>query len=114
MHHHEGHHLEITDMQRLVRHNLVQTDSRHTGITVLCEAIRQHLQHRLTGGGVGIDVDLTKSAIGSDIIHTSHVVIVGVGNQNGVYLTERLWQDLLTEVRSAVYQQTGIACLHQR
>ena len=113
MHHLYRHDLEVTDMKWLMWMDLVQTDGRHTRIAVLGKAIGQHLQHRLLSQGIGIDVNLTKLTIWPDIIHTSHVVVMRMGNQDAVDLTERLGQDLLTEIRATVYQQTCLIRFHQ-
>ena len=80
---------------------------------MLRKAIGQHLQHPLTGDGIGIDIDFTKLTIGTDIIHTAHVVVVSMRYQNSINLPERLWQNLLTEIRTAVYQQTGLVSLYE-
>ena len=113
VHHHKRGHRQVTEGQRLVGLNLMQSDGRHTRITMLRKAIGQHLQHPLTGDGIGIDIDFTKLTIGTDIIHTAHVVVVSMRYQNSINLPERLWQDLLTEIRTAVYQQTGLVSLYE-
>ena len=74
---------------------------------MLGKAVRQHLQQSLSGYGVGIDIDFTKLAVGTDIVHAAHVVVVGMGNQNTVNLAEGLWHNLLPEVRATVDKQSG-------
>ena len=91
----------------------MQSDGRHTWITVLGKAVRQHLQHALLCLWIGIDVYLTKLAVWTDIVHTSHVVVVGMGYQDAVNLAEGLRQYLLTEIRPTVDEQPGGVCLHQ-
>ena len=102
MHHFDGHDVQIADGQRLMGVDLIQPDGWHAGITVLCKTVRQHLKHPFPGNGIGIDVDLTKLTIRTDIIHTAHMVIMAVGDQDAVDPTKRFGKDLLTEIRTAV------------
>ena len=107
VHHLEGHDGDVANLEGLVRTYLVQLDGRHARIAVLSKAIRQHLQQSFLGYRVSIDVDFTKLAIGAQVVHASHVVIVGMGNEHTINLTEGLWHDLLTEVGTAVNEQSG-------
>ena len=91
----------------------MQADGRYTRITVLRKTIRQHLQHPLTRNGIGIDVHLTKLTIRTDIIHTTHMVVMGMCNKDAVDSTERLWQDLLTKIRTTVDENSRGLRLHQ-
>ena len=102
MHHFDGHDVQIPDGQGLMGMNLMQSDGWYTRISVFCKTVGQHLQHTLFGDRIGIDVDLTKLTIRPDIIHASHVVIMGVRDQDPIDLPERLWQDLLTEIGATV------------
>ena len=86
--------------------DLVQLNGRNAGIAVLGKAVWQHLEHALTGYGVGIDVDFAKLTIGPYIVHTSHMVVMGMGDEDAVDLAEGLWHNLLTEVGTAVDEQT--------
>ena len=113
MHHFDGHDVEISDGQGLMGMDLVESDGRYTRITIFRKTIGQHLQHPLFGNGIGIDVDLTKLTIRPDIIHPSHMVVMAMGNQDPIDLPERLWQDLLTEIRATVDQQARLISLHQ-
>ena len=114
MHHLERHDADIANLEKLVRMNLIQLNGRHSGIAVFCKAVRQHLKQSLAGIGVGIDVNLSKLTVRTQVVHASHVVIVGMRHQHPVNLPERLWQYLLTEVWSAVNEQAGALRLQQR
>ena len=105
MHHLDGHDVEIANTEIFVFVDFVQLDGRDTGIAVLGEAVRQHLQHALTGYRVCIDIDFAKLTIRADIVHTTHVVVMGVGDEDAVDATEGLWHDLLAEVGPAVDEQ---------
>lgn len=105
MHHLEGHDLQIADMERLMRIYLMEPDGRDTRITVFYKTVGQHLQHRFLGQRVSINVDFPELAIGSDVVHTSHVIVMAMGDQYTVDLPEGLWKDLLPEVGATVDEQ---------
>ena len=105
MHDLERRNLEVANGEGLVRMNFMKLDGGHARIAMLRKAIRQHFQHAFPGNGIGIDVDFTKLTIGTDIVHTAHVVVVGVGNQDAVDTPERLWHDLLSEIGATVDEQ---------
>ena len=106
VHHLDGHDVEIANTEIFVLVDFVQLYGRNTGIAVLGEAVRQHLQHTLTGYRVGIDIDFSKLAVRTDIVHTTHVVVMSVGDEDAVDATEGLWHDLLAEVGPAVDEQS--------
>ena len=113
MHHAEGDDAQIAYHNRLVGANFVQLDGRDTRIAMLGKTVRQHLQHALAGNGIGIDVDFAKLTIGADVVHASHVVVVGMSDENGVDLTEWLRHDLLAEIGTTINQHTGALCLYE-
>jgi hypothetical protein len=92
---------------------LVQSDGWHTRIAVFCKAVRQHLKHGLLGLRVGIDIDLAKLAIRPYIVHSTHVVVMRMGDEDAVNLPEGLRQNLLSEIRATVYEQASGIALHQ-
>jgi hypothetical protein len=69
---------------------------------VFSKATRQHLEHTFASDGVGIDIDFSKLTIGPDIVHTTHVVVVGMGDENAIDTTERMWHNLFSEIRSTI------------
>ena len=97
--------MQVADGQRLMGMDFVQADGRHAGIAILGKAVGQHLQQSFAGNGVGIDIDFAELAIRAYVVHASHVVVMGMGNEYAVDASERLWQNLLAEVGSAVYEQ---------
>ena len=113
VHHLEGNDVEVANAEGLVLVNLVELDGRNTRIAVLGKAVWQHLEHALTGNGVGIDIDFAKLAIGTDIVHAAHVVVVGVGDEDAVNLAEGLRHDLLTEVGATVDEQSRLLRLDE-
>ena len=93
---------------------LVQLDGRDSGIAVFLKTVRKHLQQSFSCYRVGIDIYLPKLAIRSDIVHSPHVVIVCMGNKYAVNLAEGHLHYLLSEIRSAVYQQSCVLIFYKR
>ena len=113
VHHLDGHDVEVAYLKGLVLVDFVQLDGWDAGIAVLCKAVGQHLEHALAGYWVGIDVDFAKLTVGSDIVHTTHVVVMGVRDEDAVDATEGLRHDLLAEVGPAVDEQSCLLRLQQ-
>ena len=82
---------------------LVQTNGGHTGITVGGKTIRQHLHHATTSLLVGIDVYLAKLTVRPHVVHTAHMVVMGMGDEDAIDTAERLGKYLLAEVGATVY-----------
>ena len=105
VHYLDGHDVDVANAQGFVLVYLVQLDGWHAGIAVLGKAVWQHLEHALTGQRVGIDIDFAELAVRSYVVHAPHVVVVGMGDEDAVNLTEGLRHDLLAEVGPAVDEQ---------
>ena len=106
VHHLKRSDTEITNGKGFVRMNLMKLDGWDTGIAMLGKAVRQHLKHSLTGNGVGIDINLAKLTIGTDIVHSAHVVVMGMGYKNAINASEGMRHNLLTEIWTAIDEQT--------
>ena len=63
---------------------------------------------------VTIDIDITKHAEASQIIYASYVIIMDMSNQHTIYLAERHTQELLTDIRSRIYQDSSFLRFYQR
>ena len=111
--HFDGQNVQVTDLQGLMGIYLMELDGGYAGVSVFRKTVGQHLQHPFLSYRVGIDVDLTKLTVGADIIHAAHMVVMAVGDQDAVNLTERLGQDLGPEVGSAVDQHACLFGFHQ-
>ena len=109
----KGHDGDVANSKRLVGVDFVEPDCWYARIAVLGKAVRQHLEQSAAGYGVGIDVDFAKLAIGPDVVHTAHVVVVGVGNEDAIDAPEGLGHNLLAEIGAAVNEQSRLGCLHQ-
>ena len=113
MHHFERHDIQVANTESLMLMDLMQLDSWHTRIAMFCKTVGQHLKHPLSGQRISIHIDFAKLAIRAYVVHPAHVVIMGMSNEDTIYLTERLIHDLLAEVGSAVYQQSCRFRLYQ-
>ena len=90
MHHGEGHDVEVAYLEWGVGTDFVEIDGWHAGVFVLREAVRHVVPN---------------VAVGTQVVHAAYVVVVVVGDEYAVNLAERLCEDLLAEVGSAVDEQ---------
>ena len=105
VHHLDGHNTNVTDLEFTMLLYLVQLDGGHARIAVLGKTVGQHLEHALTGYGVGVDVDFAKLTVWAYVVHASHVVVVGMGDEDAVDASEGLRHNLLSKVRTYVDEQ---------
>ena len=113
MHDLNRHDIKIANTEGFVLVNLMKSDGRHPRIAIFCETIWQHLQHPLSSNRISIDVNLTKLTIWTNIIHSTHMIIVAMGYQDAVDFTKRHGKDLLPEIRTAVNEQPRLICLYK-
>ena len=113
VHNAKGRHPQVSNGKRLVGQDFVQKDGGHARIAMLGKTVGQHLEQSAAGRGVGIDIDFAKLAVGTHIVHTAHVVVVGMGDEDAVNAPEGQWHDLLTEVGTAVNEQARPWCLDE-
>ena len=59
----------------------------------------------LPGLGMNFSFDVTEMAVRAQVVHASHMVVVVVGDEYAVNLSERLGENLFTEVGTAVDEQ---------
>ncbi len=105
--------VDVTDSHRLASLNLMQANGRHTWVAVGGKAIGQHLKHATTSLSIGIDIDFSKLAIGPYVVHSSHMVVVSMSDEDAINAAERLGKYLLAEVRATVYKQTCVLRLDE-
>ena len=113
VHHLNRHDVQVADTEGFMFVDLMQSDGRHSRITVLCKTVRQHLEHTLSGNRISIDIDLAKLTIRTDIIHATYMVVMAVGYQDTVDPAKGFGKDLLTEIRTAVDEQARLFRLYQ-
>ena len=105
--------VDVANSHRLSSLNLMQTNGRHTWIAVGGKAIGQHLKHASASLSIGIDVDFAKLAVGSYVVHPTHMVVVSMSNKDAIDATEGLGKYLLAEVRPAVYEESRVPLLDE-
>ena len=91
----------------------VKVEPRHTGIEHLTEEIGQALAKMGAGEVIGKDVDIAKPAEWAQVVNSARMVVVLMGEQHTVDMVEWNAQHLLTEVGTAINQDTRIAHLHE-
>ena len=104
MHHADGQYLDVSEGHHLAGSYLVQTYGGYTRVTVGGKTIGQHLHHASACFFVGIDVDFTKLTVGTYIVHTPHMVVMGMSDEDSVNTPEGLRKNLLAEVGTTVYE----------
>lgn len=57
---------------------------------------------------IAIDINITKDTERAQIIYATNMVVMDMRNQDAIYLPERHTQQLLSDIRSGIYQNTGI------
>ena len=68
----------------------------------------------LRGDFIAIDIDITKLTETSQIVDTTHMVVMDMRNQHTIQLAERNTQKLLTDIRTSIYQNAGTLRLYHR
>ena len=93
-----------------MRTNHVHVEPGHTRIKMIGEAIGKIVLHSLHGLTVGKDVDVAQHAVRPQIVESAHMIVVLMGEQQAVYLPERLRQELHTNVGATVEEDPrGVA-----
>ena len=91
--------------------NGMQFEFRSSRIEFFC-ILRKTVRHRMrqprSNDFIAVDIDITKDTERAQIINTTNMVIMDMRNQHTIYLPERHTQQLLSDIRSGIYQNTGI------
>ena len=77
------------------------------------KAVGEHLHHAISRDRVCINVYFSKLTVWPDIVHASYVIIMCMSNQYAMNATERLWQNLFSEVWSDIHQNPCGISLYQ-
>ena len=117
VHHPDRHELDVAYPIGIVRLDGMELQLRCPRIEFL-GIFRKTVGHGMRQGirnqFVAIDVDITKHAEASQIVDASYVIIMDMSNQHTIYLAERHTQELLTDIRSRIYQDSGMLRFYQR
>ena len=105
VHHGERHYAEIAYLKRLVGTHYVEIYGRNARVFVLHKTIGHVVADIASRGLVGIYLYITEMAVRAQVVHASHMVVVVVGDEYAVNLSERLGENLFTEVGTAVDEQ---------
>ena len=107
VHHFYGSDLQFPHPERFVRTDGMKPELGHTGIFMLYKTIRQALAQLPARALRRIKLHVAEHAERAQVVYPSHMVVMFVGKQHGVYTTEIQRQDLLAEVRAAVQQDSA-------
>ena len=105
VHHLDGLPLDVANFLGLTRLDGMQIEARNTRIEFFGEAIRHRNAQGGSRRGVGIDVDVAENAKTAQVVHSSHVVVVDVGEQHAVDFPKRQRHQLHPNVGTAVDEQ---------
>ena len=114
MHHLQWCHHHIIYRERLVGSYGMKIESGHSRIEHFIKEIGQALAQVLTSKSVSIDIDITKTTEGTQVIDTARMVIVLVSEQYAIQPVEWHAQHLFAEVGPTVYQYTSLIGLHKQ
>ena len=85
----------------------------HSGIKHLFEQIGKTFAQMCTGETISKNIDITKTAEGTQVIYSSRMIIVFVREQHPIQTVEGHSQHLFTEVGTTINQYTRLANFHQ-
>ena len=82
--------------------------SRIEFFRIFRKAVRHRMRQPRCNDFIAIDIDITKDTERAQIIYATNMVVMDMRNQDAIYLPERHTQQLLSDIRSGIYQNTGI------
>ena len=88
MHHFYGSDLQFPHPERFVRTDGMKPELGHAGIFMLHKTIRQALAQLPARALRRIKLHVAEHAEGAQVVYPSHMVVMFVGKQHGVYTTE--------------------------
>lgn len=84
-----------------------------TRVQVFSKAIWHRSVESVNSTLIGIDINITKLAKRTQVVESSHMIVVDMGKQDTINLTEWLAKNLLPKVRSTVDEHTCGRSLEQ-
>ena len=114
MHHFDRQYVDVAHPQRLVLAKRMKLNLRHTRIEMFRETIGEIVSDGLHTGRIAIHGDVAQIAIRPQIVQSAHMIVVGMSEQHSINLSERQWQQLLPDIRTAVDQNARGRSLQQR
>ena len=101
-------------MMRLYGMKLELRSSRIKLFGILRKTVRHGIRQRTGYQFITIDMNISKHAETTQVIDTSHMVVMDMRNQHTIQLAERFPEQLHPYVRTRIYQNTGILRLYHR
>ena len=113
MHHLQRQHLDSLNGKWAIGLDGMKVQTGNAGIEYLLEQIGEAFAKMRTRGPIGKDIDITEAAEGAQVIYTSRVIVVLVGEKYSIQTVEGYSQHLLTKVGTTVNQDACIVGFHQ-
>lgn len=113
MHHLQRQHLDSLNGKWAIGLDGMKVQTGNAGIEYLLEQIGEAFAKMRTRGPIGKDIDITEAAEGAQVIYTSRVIVVLVGEKYSIQTVEGYSQHLLTKVGATVDQDACIVGFHQ-
>lgn len=113
MHHLQRKHLYSLNGKWAIGLDGMKVQTGNAGIEYLLEQIGETFAKMRTRGPIGKDIDITEAAEGAQVIYTSRVIVVLVGEKYSIQTVEGYSQHLLTKVGTTVDQDACIVGFHQ-
>jgi hypothetical protein len=110
VHHFYWRYLYVADAEGVVFADGVEFEWRRAGVEVLAETIGHNVVDALPRGLVGIESDVAENGKGAQVVDASDVVVMQMGEEYAVNGSEGERHELLTDVGSAVDEQS---CCHR-
>ena len=115
MHHADGEDIHFAiggaDGMLLKRLQFVEFDTWAAGIRVLSKAVGHHSAYRTKHTLFGVNMGVAERP---HIIQSTHMIVVLMREQDGIYVGDLMAERLLAEVRPAIYEQSQAVGFYQR
>lgn len=113
MHNLQGQYLDSLNGKWAIGLDGMKVQTGNAGIEYLLEQIGEAFAKMRTRGPIGKDIDITEAAEGAQVIYTSRVIVVLVGEKYSIQTVEGYSQHLLTKVGATVDQDACIVGFYQ-
>lgn len=97
---------DVANLSFLTCCDRMQVEQRNTWIEILGEAIGHRHTQRVDGLLVSIDIDITKLTEPTQIVDTSYMIVVDVGDEHAVNLPKRQRHELHANIGTTIDEHT--------
>lgn len=110
MEHSYGEYLHSTYIYRFVRTHGEEVDGWHSRVALLQrrEAVWDAFEEVVGTELLGIDIDIAEDAVWAQVVESTHMVVVLMGDEYGIEAAKLHAEHLLTEVGTAVDEYAAV------